>query len=496
MSILAIDVGSSSVRALLYDGGAVPIVDAVSTQAHQFFTRPDGESTADADLLAEAVERCIDGILRHPAADTIQAVGMATFVTSLVGVDGDGNALTPLYTYADTRCADDVRLLKQRLDEGAVYRATGCPQHTAYYPAKLHWLKRTQPELFASTHQWLDMGVYLYRRWFGRNMPMSLSSASWTGLLNLAGELNAGDYKWARDVLESAGLQKVMLPPLADYDTIQTHLSSLYAVRWRRLKDVPFYLPVGDGAAANLGSGAVQPDQLALTVGTTAAVRKILPFDKVTYATIMNEQDASNRPWVYRLNQQAMLAGGATYEGGNIFQWARKTLNLSAKDVEAELLNRPADCHHLIFLPHLSGERSPGWQSQATGILHGLRLSTSPLDILQAALEGVAQRLSIIADSLGEGIVMAGGGALMASPAWSQIIANAMNRRLHLIDSTEVTARGVALMVLREHAGLSWDTPPPIRAVIDPQPQQAEILQAARRRHIELYQQQYHPSSG
>jgi len=491
MAVLVIDVGSSSVRALLFDTAAQLIPDALCAEGHQFQTHPDGQSTADPQAVAQAVERCLDVILKHPAAAQIQAVGMATFVTSLIGLDAAGNPLTPLYSYADTRCASSVTWLMQRMDNGAVYQQTGCPLHTAYYPAKLHWLKQIQPEQLNRVHQWVDIGIYLYRRWFGREIPMSVSSASWTGLLDAQAEMKTGEAEWAYDLLSRCDLAGVSLPELADYTTPQTTLSPAYAQRWAALVNVPFYLPVGDGAAANIGSGAVREDQLALTIGTTAAIRQIMPFNTKMYDRLMQRQNASNRPWVYRLNQASMLVGGATYEGGNIFQWAQQTLNLAGADIEAELLRREADSHQLTVLPHLSGERSPGWQSQAVGIIHGLRLSSTPIDILQAALEGVAQRLALVAESLGAGSVMAGGGALVASPAWGQIIANTMNRPLHLIDAPEVTARGVALMVLHDHAGLSWDAPPPIQTVIQPQPEQVDRLQQARQRHLLLYEQQY-----
>ncbi|HEX2619188.1 MAG TPA: FGGY family carbohydrate kinase, partial [Phototrophicaceae bacterium] len=108
MTLLIIDIGSSSVRALLFDDQARPVPGAVVTQSHQFLTDASGAATADPHHLRDIVEHCIDTILIHPAADQIRAVGMATFVGNLMGVDERGEPLTPLYTYADTRSHDDV----------------------------------------------------------------------------------------------------------------------------------------------------------------------------------------------------------------------------------------------------------------------------------------------------------------------------------------------------------------------------------------------------
>jgi gluconokinase len=103
--------------------------------------------------------------------------------------------------------------------------------------------------------------------------------------------------------------------------------------------------------------------------------------------------------WSYRVDAGHHLVGGALTEGGNVYQWATATLRLE-ENLEAALLQREPDQHGLTVLPLLAGERSPGWATHATGAILGLRLSTSPLDILQAILESVALRLAQIAGQL------------------------------------------------------------------------------------------------
>src|SRR4029077_14437491 len=98
--------------------------------------------------------------------------------------DDGGRPLTPLYTYADDRAQEDVAALRRQLDVSAVYQRTGCHLHTAYLPARFRWLRRTQSRLFGSVRRWLDAGTLLHRRWFGRDVPMSYSVASWSGLLD------------------------------------------------------------------------------------------------------------------------------------------------------------------------------------------------------------------------------------------------------------------------------------------------------------------------
>lgn len=478
MSILVIDLGSSSIRALLFDDQAQAIPGAVSSRKHAFSTTPPGAAVAAADSLRSLTEACLDQILTHPAAAHIQAVGMDTFVGNMLGLDQAGRPITPVYTYADTQSSEAVSQLRPLVDEAASHQRTGCLLHPAYHPPKLHWLQHTAPALFSQVDQWLDIGTYLYRCWFGQ-APCSYSVASWSGLLN------RDRLAWDADWLNLLGLSPASFAPLSDYTPPLRGLTPAYARRWPLLSEVPFFLAVGDGAAANLGVGAVSPASLALTVGTTAAVRLVstAPHPAVPPGL-----------WGYRLDAAHHLIGGATSEGGNVFQWATQTLRVADDfDLEAQLQQAHPDGHGLTVLPLLAGERSPGWASQATGSFVGLRLSTSPFDLLQAVLEAVALRLGIIADQLGPlaesgAEVYAGGGALMASPAWAQIITNALNRPLHLVAEAEATARGVALLVLRALNQMPFSRyPPHIAQTFYPQAQAVTALRAARVRQMALY---------
>jgi gluconokinase len=480
MTILVIDIGSSSVRALLMDEFARPIEGASVAHKYNLLTDSDGASTADANTLRYRIETCIDMVLQHPAAAQIRAVGMACFVGNLLGFDRDGRVLTPVYTYADTRSALDAEALALHLDPISLHQRTGCRLHSSYHPAKLRWLARTQPALYASVHQWADMVTFLYRAWFGRvDVACSTSVASWSGLLNRESAA------WDGDILAVLGLSGARLPALADASVAQYGLSPEYAARWTVLADLPFYLALGDGAAANIGSGAVGGGQLALTMGTTAAIRAVIPAPAPIIPPGL---------WGYRIDARHHLVGGATSEGGNVFEWARNTLNLPAPEtIEAALASAIPDQHGLTVLPLLAGERSPGWAANATATMHGMRLSTTPLNILQALLESVAHRLALIADQLGgDGAIYAGGGALYASPAWAQMLCHAFGCPLLLLDEPEVTARGVALFVMKYLDSRDWASMPPrIRAQLIPHPEASEQLRAARIRQAALYHSIY-----
>ncbi len=481
MSLLVIDIGSSSVRSLLFDGGARLVPGAISSRPLQFTTAGDGRCDADALVIRSLVEACVDEILQHSRAQSIRAVGMASFVGNWLGLDAAGEPCAPLMTYADTRAGGQIPELRDKLggDASAYHQATGCLLHPAYLPAQYAWLRRNDPATESRIARVCDIGGYLRRCWLGGETRTSYSVASWTGLLDTARLQWRGDYA---ALLGGPGLP-AKLPRLADFDEPAQALLPAYARRWPQLRDCPFFPALGDGAVANVGSGAVDADRIALTIGTTSALRVVRHVKRVPDGL-----------WRYLVTAGMPLVGGATSEGGNVYQWLQFAGLARAEDLEAQLLKREPDAHGLTVLPLLAGERAPGWQGRASGAIHGIRPHTTGLDITQAHLEAVALRLSLIFDSLkAEGaVVMAGGGALQASPAWARMIADAFNSPIHLLNEAEVTARGVALLLRNRLDGAPLQRDPPsIQAVVQPDSRRAKKLVAARQRQLDLYRRLY-----
>ncbi|MCH7654310.1 MAG: carbohydrate kinase, partial [Chloroflexi bacterium] len=184
--VLTIDVGSSSVRAAIYDANASRVPGLEARLGHELVTTPDGGVVADAEHIASLVEEALDMVLTAAGdvAGHIAGVAMDTIASSVLGVDGGGSPVTPIYTYADTQPTAEVAALKRELDVVEVYDRTGCPQHTSYLPARVLWLRNAFPELNSRLSQWSDVGAFLYRRWFGKTVPMSYAMASWTGMLD------------------------------------------------------------------------------------------------------------------------------------------------------------------------------------------------------------------------------------------------------------------------------------------------------------------------
>ncbi|MBK9712441.1 MAG: gluconokinase [Kouleothrix sp.] len=478
--VLAIDIGSSSARVVLYDGRGRAVDGVVAQEQYAIHTTADGAAEDDPDAALARVARCVDAALRlaGPLASRIGAVAVDTLATTTMAIDAAGRPLTPLITYADTRNAADADALRQSLDERAVHDRTGCMLRTSYWPARLAWLRRTRPEVWRSAARWISVGEYLELRLFGQ-CRASYSVASWGGLLDRR------RLAWDAPLLDQLGLAPDHLAPLVDVDEPLQGLVELYAARWPALRAVPWFPAVGDGAAANVGSGCSSPSRMALTIGTTGAMRVVIPAagrGKERRSAGDQEIDSgegslSPRPlvspervpaglWCYRVDRQHALLGGATSEGGNVYAWLRQTLRLGdAAEVEAALAACPPDGHGLTVLPFVAGERSPDWAGNVQATLHGLTLATTPIAILRASLEAVAYRFALIFERLGAsdlGLVagassprpqsshiVASGSGLLHSPAWMQIFADVLGRPVVTSAVPEATSRGAAVLALR-----------------------------------------------
>ena len=481
--ILALDVGSSSLRAVLFDRWGRSVEGVEARRPHVLTFGSDGEASADPDALVDLLADCIDSALfaAGPLAAGIAAVAGCSLAGTLLGVDETGCPVTPLITYADTRAASEAAALRAELDEPYFHQRTGTRFHPSYWPAQLRWLQRNRPELFSQVARWMTWGEYLETRLFGQGAT-SLSAASWSGLLHRE------RVDWDPQLVAALPVTSAQLPQLVDLSTPRRGLCREFALRWPALRDAPWFPMIGDGAAANIGSGCTSPGRVALTVGTTTALRAV-----VTDPTI----PLPNGLWCYRVDSRRLLPGGALTEGGGVFAWLRQTLRLGeSAQLETTLARGEPDAHGLTVLPFFAGERSPGWDGDARASIHGLSLATTPEDILRAGLEAVALRITLVYNELrgflpAEPQVIAGGGALLSSPAWQQIIADALGVPIAISAISEASARGAALLALEAMGVLpdAGQTPDGVGATVMPNLEHHRRYQGALERQQRLYAQ-------
>jgi gluconokinase len=479
---LAIDAGTSSVRALVFDQRGNPVEGAEEQLPYPIDTTTDGGATFDADALLELTIEAIDRLMQSSAEvlAKVAAVGTTSFWHSLLGLDGDGQPCTPVYYWADTRSAQAALALREELDAHAVWQRTGCRLHPSYWPAKLRWLQRTEPAVVAQVARWVSFPEYaLGRLCEPAAAAVTLCMASGTGMLDVH------RLEWDHEILQLFGLEPHNLSPLVNLGPPGTLLPG-YALRWPALRGTPWYPALGDGACANVGCNAIGPGRMALTVGTSAAMRMVLHRERGA------DWEVPHGLWAYRLDAEFAVLGGALSNGGNFLRWLRETTN-SPLDGEAlaEAAALPAAASGVTMLPFLAGERSPSWHDNATAVFFGLSQATTPADLLRAGMEAVAYRLAAIYDHLApladdDFEILVNGGAVVDSPPWLQIIADVLGHALipgH--PGSETTARGAAMMAAVQSdisTFAEWDQTDQLTSVsYAPQPADFPAYQIARR---------------
>lgn len=429
--LLAFDLGTSSLRTALFSETLRLIPGSASSAQYHVRHLDDRGAELDPATLLRAARKC----LRHTRRLTntpLRAVCGSGFWHSLLGLDRAGRPLTPIFTWGDARCAEDAAQLRAELDERVIQKRTGCMLRASFWPAKLRWLRRTQPRLFRRVTRWVSPAEFIFERLF-RVRACSHSMASGTGLYDFARR------DWDDALLALCGLTRAQLGPLQD-----EVLGGNFTV----------YPAIGDGAAGNLGSGASAPGVVAINVGTSAAVRAIpagrarLPFGLFRFV----------------VDRERALLGGAVSNAGNLRAWCVRELRLAPNDraIERHLRASAKRESHLTILPFWVTERAPTWPENLAGTIVGLTQATTAGDLLRATTAAVCHRLAEILDALAAAsgpvkkIVVSGG--ILQSPASLQLLADSLGREIETCREQEASLRGAAVHAL-EGAGRKVPAP-------------------------------------
>lgn len=438
--ILALDIGTSSVRAGLYTMAGDVLPETMVKNERFLSATDDGGAEIDGDKAFEQICEAVDDVLNKCGSvkGDIAYVATSSFWHSLVGIGKNGVPTTKVFGWADTRSGKAVVRLRKNFTESEIHNVTGARFHSSFWPAKLLWIKAEYPAAFKETAYWGSLTDLVWQRLFGR-IETSISMASASGIFD---NVNCA---WHDDLRKFTGVRKNQLPRVAA-DGSTNVISAEYAKRWPRLANAEWFGPVGDGAANNIGAGCVGRGKAAIMVGTSGAMR-------VAFRGKIPERMPRGL-WCYRIDRKRIVIGGALSDGGGLYRWLKDNFRLHSEDdiTEDEIEKRPPAEHGIVFLPFVAGERSTGYHENASGAILGLRSAHDHIDIVQAALESVAYRFAEIFDQLKRVCkideIIASGGALRESPVWTQIITDVLGRKMSLPAVREASSRGAVLLAL------------------------------------------------
>jgi len=414
--LLGLDIGTSGVKALLVDEQGEVLASAHAEVP--LSTPKPGWSEQDPADWWTATESCIAQI-----GGTPDAVGLSGQMHGSTFLDGSGEVIRPALLWNDQRTSDQVAAIDRIVGHDRIREITANPPLTGFQLPKLLWLRDNEPHAFARVQQVLLPKDYIRYRLTGA-YATEVSDASGTGAFCVS------DRTWSHEVLEKLDLDSAWFPKCLESDEVSGDWNG-----------VPVVAGGGDQAAGAVGTGAVVPGLISVSLGTSGVV--FSAQDDATYdpAGATHTFCHANRSW-HRM--------GVMLSCGGALRWFRDVFAHGSNYDELAALAASVDSSQgLTFLPYLAGERCPWNRSDLTGAFVGLTLAHGRAHMARAVFEGITMGICDALDAVAPGgkpdrLRVTGGGA--KSAFWRQLIADMTGVPVVTLAVDEGPAYGAALL--------------------------------------------------
>jgi len=433
--IIGCDVGTTNVKSVAFDSVSGNILTSHSESYEMQHPQPDWSEQDPEEIFLSACKTIKTVTEACKDKGELLGVSFSAAMHSVLALDKNGRHLTNLIIWADNRSSEIALKLRVSPVGKKIYHSNGTPIHAMTPFCKLLWLKKNQSEVFRKTSKFIGIKEYIIYRLTG-HFVVDYSIASATGLFNIR------QLKWDEYALKKVGIKSSRLS-----EAVSTyHIEKIPANNQAELPEgTSLIMGASDGCLANLGSGAIHTGSMAVTIGTSAAVR--ISSDKAY-------SDPMMRTFCYVLDDKTVILGGPSNNGAVIFEWLMNTFfpNEEYDSVfsEASKINPGSD--GLLFYPYLLGERAPLWSSEVRGGFSGLDILHTKPHFARSVMEGILLNLSSIGKILLEmqdiDTIYANGG-FARSPIWVQMLADIFGKKVVLNETVETGAAGAAMMGLK-----------------------------------------------
>jgi len=445
--LLGIDIGTTGAKAVLI-GPEGNVAAEAMTEYPLFAPRPGWSEQEPADWWKAAqtsIRRLFAQSLVKPSQ--VAGIGLSGQMHGLVLLDREGRPLRRCIMWNDQRTAKQCREITDRVGRERLIRLTGKPALTGFTAGKILWVREYEPEVFAQAAT-LQLPKDFVRYQLTGALAMDVADASGTNLLD------TGRRQWSDEIIQALDLPRTLLPQVYECAQVCGKVTAEAAAATGLTEGTPVVAGAGDQAAQSIGTGITGPGTISVTIGTSGVVFA---------ATDSYMPDAQGRLHAYcHAVPGKWHLMGVTLAAGGSLRWLRDTVCESEKtraaasgqdayDLMTEAASRvPPGCEGLLFLPYLSGERTPYPDPDARGVFSGLSLTTTRAHIIRAVLEGVTFSLRDCLDllcSLGVcfgRIRVSGGGA--RSELWRRMMADVFNSEVVELNVMQGACYGAALL--------------------------------------------------
>jgi xylulokinase len=478
-TLLGMDLGTTSLRTLVVNTEGAVLGQASApyptAQPHPGWTEQEPEDWWQASRSALSHLRA-RGLLAQ-----VKAIGLTGQMHGSVFLDRRHRVLRPAILWNDQRTAAEAAEIEERVGQRRLLTLTGNRALTGFTAPKVLWLRRHEPDLFRSLRHLLLPKDYLRLRLTGE-LATDVADASGTLLFDVRAR------QWSAQVMRALDLDDGLLPAALESPAVSAGVTASAAADLGLPEGTPVVAGAGDQAAGAVGAGAVSPGVVMVSIGTSGVVFT-----------------AAERPAVERRGRLHAFCHavpglwhvmGVMLSAGGSLAWLASTLGKSEEHLSEVARLSAAGAGGLLFLPYLSGERTPHADPLARGAFVGLTASHGPGDLARAVMEGVAFGLRDCLELVRalrlpvQEVRLIGGGA--RSPLWKQIVADVFGLPILGLKAEEGAAYGAALLA-GVGARLWRDVPEACRAVVrtaglvEPQPHVTRLYDDLYARYRDLY---------
>lgn len=435
---LGIDVSTTSSKALIIDEKGVVI--AVASSPHTLQNPKPLWSEQDPREWWQAVSACIRAALQKAGVrgDQVTAVGLTGQMHGLVLLDAAGKVLRPAILWNDQRTQAQCDEIHVRIGKEIFIQITGNISLTGFTASKILWVKENEPEVYTKASHVLLPKDYVRFKLTG-DYAMDKADGSGTVLFDLRKR------DWSDQLLAALEIPRAWMPPTYEGPEITGLINEEGALATGLKAGTPVMAGGGDQAAGAVGMGAVEPGVVALTLGTSGVVFATTP-------SALIEPEGRLHAFCHAVPGMWHFMGVMLSAAGSL-QWYHDKLapEMSFDDLTKEASAIPAGSDGLVFLPYLSGERTPHPDPLARGAFVGLTLRHGRPAMTRSVLEGVAFGLKdgfklIQNAGLGNISQIRASGGGVKSALWRQILASVLNAELVTVNTSEGGAYGAALL--------------------------------------------------
>ncbi|MDA7025131.1 gluconokinase [Bacillus sp. CLL-7-23] len=445
--MLGIDIGTTSTKAVLFNEKG----DIIQKEqiCYPLYTPDISTAEQNPEEIFQAVITAAANIMKQRPQKKLSFVSFSSAMHSVIAMDQHDQPLTPCITWADNRSESWAQQIKEERNGQEVYKRTGTPIHPMSPLSKLAWIVNERPEIALKAKKYIGIKEYIFKKLFDQYV-IDYSLASATGMMNLK------SLDWDDQALTIAGVKRHHLSKLVPTTAIFQNCHRGFAKQMSIDSHTPFVIGASDGVLSNLGVGAIKKGEIAVTIGTSGAIRTMI--DKP-------QTDEKGRIFCYALTEDHWVIGGPVNNGGIVLRWIKdefasseietaKRHGIDPYDVLTKLAERvKPGADGLLFHPYLAGERAPLWNPDVRGSFFGLTMSHKKEHLIRSAMEGVIYNLYTVFLALTECMdgsvsrILATGGFARSS-LWRQMIADIFESEVAVPDRFESSCLGACILGL------------------------------------------------